>query len=196
MVTDYDPITDDFDLHEHIDHPEQDLEDDPNADLESFLVPPIDGATTGNGNSRSGSPRKSYAKAEKKHHHKMRPKSAPKHRQPRHPSPGEGYSNEEYYEESEEDLRVPIDDDEGSSACISDQDYHQPPPKSSDKIPSPKGSSAGPSPDQRGESQHSPKAKSVTPSSPGGPGVNGTGPSPTSKPQAVSPSDEQVEKVN
>ena len=85
MVTDYDPITDDF-LHEQHDV------DDP-KEIESFLVPPD---ANGSGNSPS-SPRKSYAKNEKKFSHKMRPKSAPKHRR-RHPSPGEGYSNEEYYE--------------------------------------------------------------------------------------------------
>ena len=187
MVTDYDPINDEF-TQSPI----------PNADQEYSLAP-IDAAAAG-----SGSPRKSYAKAEKKPS-RHRPKSAPKHRH-RHPSPGPGYSNEEYYEESEEDLRVPIDDDEGSSACISDQDYHQPPPKSSDlKSPGPV-SKAAELPDQN---QNSPKTKQVSPTSPaGGAAVsiaNGASPGPspskqplksTSKPQQASPSAEKAEKVN
>lgn len=186
MVTDYDPINDEF-TQSPI----------PNADQEYSLAP-IDAAAAG-----SGSPRKSYAKAEKKPS-RHRPKSAPKHRH-RHPSPGPGYSNEEYYEESEEDLRVPIDDDEGSSACISDQDYHQPPPKSSDlKSPGPV-SKAAELPDQN---QNSPKTKQASPTSPaGGAAVsiaNGAspGPSPSKQPlkspnpQQASPSAEKAEKVN
>ena len=95
-MAEYDPITDDF-LHRH-----------PATTQESLLVPTPD-----------ASPRKSYAKNEKKHHHKMRPKSAPKHRRPS-PVTLDYPSNEEYF--SEEELRLPVDDDEGSSA-ISDQDF-------------------------------------------------------------------------
>ena len=98
MVTDYDPITDDFLLH-HIHHPEGSLT------TESFLIPPIDGTGKGKGHDNN-----------KKH--SIRPKSAPKHR--RHsPSALEYPSNEEF---SEEELRLPGDDDEGSSA-VSDQDF-------------------------------------------------------------------------
>ena len=94
-ASDYDPITDDF------------LHHSPAAGTQESLLAPPD-----------ASPRKSYAKNEKKHHHKMRPKSAPKHRRPS-PVTLDYPSNEEYF--SEEELRLPVDDDEGSSA-ISDQD--------------------------------------------------------------------------
>ena len=96
-MADYDPITDDF-MH-------------PSATQESLLVPP-DQQT-----------RKSYAKSEKKH--KMRPKSAPKHRVSHATSASkfEYPSNEDEGVEdfSEEELRLP--DDDGSSA-VSDQEYN------------------------------------------------------------------------
>ena len=96
-MADYDPITDDFM------HPSA-------ATQESLLVPP-DQQT-----------RKSYAKSEKKH--KMRPKSAPKHRVSPSASKFDYPSNEDEGVEdfSEEELRLP--DDDGSSA-VSDQEYHQ-----------------------------------------------------------------------
>ena len=97
-MADYDPITDDFM------HPSA-------ATQESLLVPP-DQQT-----------RKSYAKSEKKH--KMRPKSAPKHRVSHATSASKfDYpSNEDEGVEdfSEEELRLP--DDDGSSA-VSDQEYN------------------------------------------------------------------------
>ena len=200
MVTDYDPITDDF---LHLEHEQGD--DEHENQPESFLVPPDANGSgsggNGNGNSPT-SPRKSYAKNEKKFSHKMRPKSAPKHRR-RHPSPGEGYSNEEYYEESEEDLRVPLDDDEGSSACVSDQDYHQPPAKSADKISSspkersPKfdDSPRQPSPPKTKQISPQPTSVSVSPAGNGKPEMAHT-PS-SQKPSPVPmPSVEQAEKVN
>ena len=97
-MADYDPITDDFM------HPSA-------ATQESLLVPP-DQQT-----------RKSYAKSEKKH--KMRPKSAPKHRVSPSASKFDYPSNEDEGVEdfSEEELRLPDDD---ASSAVSDQEYQQP----------------------------------------------------------------------
>ena len=112
-VADYDPITDDF-LH-------------PSATQESLLVPP------------DQSPRKSYAKSEKKH--KTRPKSAPKHRSTQQHAKFDYPSNEDEGVEdfSEEELRLPDDD---ASSAVSDQEYQHPNKKSAD--PSAKKSGTSP----------------------------------------------------
>ena len=111
-MADYDPITDDF-LH-------------PSATQESLLVPP------------DQSPRKSYAKSEKKH--KTRPKSAPKHRSSQQHAKFDYPSNEDEGVEdfSEEELRLPDDD---ASSAVSDQEYH--PPKTNDPPAQKTGTSPG-----------------------------------------------------
>ena len=98
----YDPISNDF-L-----HPRQ------TCTTQVSLVPP-DSVPK-----RSQSPRK---KVNSEKVHKTRPKSAPKHRQRSTRGIPLDSNEEEGCEEfSEEELRLPVDDDEGSSA-ISDQDY-------------------------------------------------------------------------
>lgn len=106
VVTDYDPITDDFLVHHHVVVTTQ----------ESLLVPPDakkNQTKDGNGNS------------------KVRPKSAPKHRRAS-PAVLDYPSNEDF---SEEEIRLPVDDDEGNSSAVSDQDHKPSHPESPTKKP-------------------------------------------------------------
>jgi hypothetical protein len=80
---------------------------------ESLLVP---SDVTNNASTSRGGSASSGSRNEK---HKMRPKSAPKHRRPSPVVLDYPASNEEF---SEEELRLPADDEEGLSSAISDQD--------------------------------------------------------------------------